>query len=146
MPLPGFDREGELPGGVYQASVDEIIARFGNGTPQRQAVTARLVRIYRLATATGQLERLIIFGSYFTTKHNPNDVDVVLVLGNDFRVDACDGETGLLFDHAQATLAFGASIFWIRPEMLILETLEEFVAHWQIKRDGTHRGIVEARR
>ena len=29
--------------------------------------------------------------------------------------------------------------------MLFLETLEEFIAHWQIKADGTRRGIDEVR-
>ena len=64
MPLPNFDRQGELPAGVHQATMDEILTRFGSGTPQRQAVTARLLRIYNLLKATGKLERLIIFGSY----------------------------------------------------------------------------------
>ena len=146
MSLPNLDLKGELPEGVYQATIEEVIARFGGGTSQRQAVTERLQRIYRLATATGKLECLIIFGSYITTKPNPNDVDVVLVLGNEFRVPVYDEETRMLFDHEQATVEFGASIFWIRPAMLILETLDEFVAHWQVKREGTRRGIVEVRR
>jgi hypothetical protein len=77
------------------------------------------------------------------TKPNPNDVDLVLVLADDFNLQTCDEETRLLFEHTRATEEFGASIFWIRPSMLLLETLEEFIAHWQIKRDRTHRGIVE---
>jgi hypothetical protein len=75
MPLPQFNRAGELPEGVHQATIDEVIAQFGSGTSQRQAVTARLQRIYHLAHATRQLERLILFGSYITTKPAPNDVD-----------------------------------------------------------------------
>jgi hypothetical protein len=145
MPLPNFDSVGDLPEGVHQATMDEIRARFGHGTPQRQAVTARLLRIYHLAAATGKLDRVIIFGSYITTKPDPNDVDVVLVMHDDFEVQACDEATGRLFDHTQATEAFGASIFWLRPSMLFLETLEEFIEHWQIKRDLTRRGIVEVR-
>ena len=145
MPLPEFDSVGDLPEGVYQATMDEIRARFGYGTPQRQAVTARLLRIYHLAAATGKLDRVIIFGSYITTKPDPNDVDVILVMHDDFEVHACDAATRRLFDHTQATEAFGASIFWLRPSMLFLETLEEFIEHWQIKRDLTRRGIVEVR-
>jgi len=45
MPLPHFDSQGEYPAGVHQATTDEIIARFGSGTPQRQDVTTRLLRI-----------------------------------------------------------------------------------------------------
>jgi hypothetical protein len=125
--------------------MDEVLAQFGGSTLQRQAITARLRRIYQLASATGKLERLVIFGSYVTAKSQPNDVDVVLVMADDFHLAACDPETGLLFDHMQAEVEFGASIFWIRPSLLVLETLETFVAHWQITREGTRRGIVEVR-
>jgi hypothetical protein len=45
----------------------------------------------------------------------------------------------------QAAEEFGASIFWIRLSMLILESLEEFIEHWQIKRDRTRRSVVEVR-
>jgi len=145
MPLPNFDSQGELPEGVHEATMDEIIMRFGSGTPQRQAVTTRLLRIYNLIKATGKLERLIIFGSYITTKPHPNDVDLVVVLADDFKLQACDEETRMLFEHTRATEEFGATIFWIRPAMLLLETLEEFIEHWQIKRDRTRRGIVEVR-
>jgi len=145
MPLPNLDSQGDLPAGVYQATMDEILTRFGSGTPQRQAVTTRLLRIYNLLKATGKLERLIIFGSYVITKPNPNDVDVVLVLADTFNLQACDEETRGLFEHTQAAEEFGASVFWIRPSMLLLESLEEFITHWQIKRDRTRRGIVEVR-
>ena len=130
---------------MYQATIDEVIARFGTGNTQRQAVTKRLIRIYHLAEATGKLERLVIFGSYITAKSEPNDVDIVLVMRDDFSLNACDEETRMLFDHMQAALKFEASIFWIRPSLLILETLGEFILHWQVKRDHTRRGIVEVR-
>lgn len=145
MALPNFNSKGELPEGVYQATIDEVIARFGTGTPQRQEVSANLLRIYQLAKATGKLERLIIFGSYVTTKPSPNDVDIVLVFSDDFDFTACDDETRKLFDHNNAEEEFGASVFWIRPALLISETLDEFISHWQIKRDKTRRGIVEVK-
>jgi predicted nucleotidyltransferase len=117
--------------------MDEVLTQFGGSTPQRQAVTARLRRIYQLASATGKLTRLVIFGSYVTTKPDPHDVDVIVVMADDFRLHAYDKETRRLFDHIEAGEEFGASIFWIRPSLLILETLETFIAHWQITRDGT---------
>jgi hypothetical protein len=45
MPIPDFDSFGDLPEGVHQASTDEIVARFGKITPQRQIVTATLLEI-----------------------------------------------------------------------------------------------------
>jgi hypothetical protein len=44
--------------------MSEVLARFGKGTPQREAVTARLLRIFELANAARKLDRLVIFGSY----------------------------------------------------------------------------------
>lgn len=43
-------------------------------------------------------------------------------------------------DSAQAD--FGASVFWLR-RLAAFPTEEEAVAHWQTKRGGTRRGIVE---
>jgi hypothetical protein len=145
MLLPQLNSAGELPAGVHQATMDEVLAQFGSGTAQRQAVTARLRHIYQLARATRKLERLILFGSSITAKPDPNDVDIILIMRDDFDVQTCDEESRPLFDHPHAAEAFGASVFWIRPALLVLETLEEFIAHWQITRDQTRRGIVEVR-
>lgn len=60
-----------------------------------------------------------------------------------FRLEDCPGEATGLFDHAVAQARYGASIFWIRPGLLIGESLDDFIAYWQIKRDGSRRGIVE---
>ena len=72
MPLPDFNLEGDLPEGVHRATMDEVVARFGVGTRQRQIVLARLLRVLEVAEATGKLERLIIFGSFITNKPHPN--------------------------------------------------------------------------
>ncbi len=141
--LPEFNQNGDLPPGVYPIDLDEAIRRFGNGNPQRQAVTDRLRRIYDLAQRTGAVQQFLVFGSYVTDKSAPNDVDIVLIMQNGFSVTDCLEDAKRLFDHEQADQEFGASIFWIRPSLLILETLEEFVAHWQVKRDKTRRGILE---
>ena len=108
-------------------------------------MTAQLLRIYNLLKATGRLERLIIFGSYITTKSNPNDVGLVLVPADEFDLQASDEESRRLFEHRQAAEEFGASIFWVRPSMLLLESPEEFIEHWQIKRDRSRRGVVGVR-
>jgi hypothetical protein len=93
--------------------------------------------------ATGYLDRLLVFGSYVSDVDEPNDVDVILVMRNDFRSEDCPAESSLLFDHARANAELGASVFWVRPDMLLGEPLERFLAFWQIKRDGRRRGVVE---
>src|SRR5438045_63877 len=102
MPLPEFNEFGDLPEGNHPASLAEVVARFGSGTAQRAAVTDRLQRIYQLAVATGHLDRLVVFGSYVSDVAEPNDVDVILVMRNEFRSDACPAASSVLFDRARS--------------------------------------------
>jgi len=115
MPLPEFDIRGDLPKGVYRATLDEILTRFGHGTPQRELATARLSRLYELAQGTGKLFRFIIFGSYVTLKSNPNDVDILLVMRDDFNVAGCDEQTQLMFDHLRAPASFWSQHLFRAP-------------------------------
>lgn len=102
----------------------------------------RLKRVYDLASATGALKRFIVFGSFVTAKPDPNDVDVFLVMDDAFELGQVTGEARLVFDHPAAQAHFGASIFWLR-RLAALPNEEEAVRGWQLKRDGTWRGVVE---
>jgi hypothetical protein len=143
MPLPAFDNRGDLPVGVHQATLAEVIERFGHGTPQRELATTKLVHIYELARRTGKLERFVIFGSYVTIKPAPNDIDIILIMRNDFREEDYTEEVLPVFNHLRAHDELGASVFWTRSGAVLLETVDEFIAHWQRTRDLTRRGIVE---
>jgi len=59
-----------------------------------------------------------------------------------FDLDQVVGEARLVFDHSAAQAHFGASIFWLR-QLAAFPSEEEAVLGWQLKRDGTRRGIVE---
>ena len=143
MPLLDFDASGDLPPGVHRATLKEIIQRFSSAGGQRRMCTLRLSHIHELAQRTGHLQRFVIFGSYVTAEPNPNDVDVVLVMDDTFRLEECPNESRGLFNHALAQARYGASIFWIRPGLLIEESIEDFIEYWQLKRDGSRHGIVE---
>ena len=84
MALPEFDSRGDLPVGVHSATLAEVSTRFGSALPQRELITARLLRAYELAKQTGKLLRCVIFGSYVTAKPAPNDVDILFVMTDDF--------------------------------------------------------------
>ena len=86
MPLTDFDNNGDLPPGVHRAAWTEVMARFGEGSGQREVCTRRLAHLHERARRTGCLQRFIIFGSYVTAKTNPNDVDVILIMDNAFRL------------------------------------------------------------
>lgn len=143
MPLPDFDASGDLPPGVHRATLNEVIQHFSSVGGQRGVCALRLSHVHELARRTGHLKRFVIFGSYVTAQPNPKDIDVVLVMNDAFRLEECPIESRGLFDHAVAQARYGASIFWIRPGLLIDESVQDFIAYWQLKRDGSKRGIVE---
>ena len=143
MPLPDFNADGDLPPGIHHATMDEVVARFGGSGPTRHSCTRNLRYIYDLAKSTGQLERIVVFGSYVTDKAAPNDVDVILVMSGTFHPSDVPIHASGLFDHAVAQARFGASVFWIKPSFALGEPLDDFLAHWQRKRDRSLRGIVE---
>ena len=59
-----------------------------------------------------------------------------------FDVSRVVGEPALLFDHLTAQNFAGASIFWLR-RLAALDGEKAAVEHWQLKRGGGRRGIVE---
>src|SRR5690242_1975018 len=119
MALPEFNTDGNLPEGIHRATLEETLARFSMGSQQRLEVTKRLLRIYNLIIGTGHLNRFLLFGSYITAKLAPNDVDIILVMQDDFDVAKCNEEVKRLLDHQRADKEFGASVFYIRPAFLI---------------------------
>jgi hypothetical protein len=139
---PKFNKNGDLPRGIHKASLSDVIEHFGKGNFQRAILAQRLQRIYDLAVETGQTARFIIFGSFVTDKPNPQDLDIFLLMEDTFDIRQVTGEARIIFDHMVAQNYEGASIFWLR-RMAALDGEEAAIEHWQIKRDGQKRGIVE---
>jgi hypothetical protein len=42
---PEFGTNGDMPPGIHLATLAEVVAHFGSGTPQRQRVARRLKHI-----------------------------------------------------------------------------------------------------
>lgn len=142
MTLPAFNEDGDLPPSVYRATLGEVLQRFGLGSVQRRTVGDRLSRVYALAKSTGKLGRFVVFGSFITSKAEPNDVDLVLLMEDTFDLASVSGEAALLFRHMEADTHFGASVFWTRRSGAIGGE-QAMIEYWQIRREGGQRGIVE---
>ena len=111
MPIPEFAESGDLPAGIHRATLEEVEVRFGKESSARKQTLERLRRVFHLASSTGHLARFVIFGSFVTAKPEPNDVDIVMLMDNDFDVSRLKGEAALLFDHTVAQSMFGSSVF-----------------------------------
>ena len=142
MAVPELTRSGDLPVGVHPATLAELVARFGSGSDRRKLLALRLERVYEIAKQTGHLLHFVVFGSFVTDKELPNDVDVFIIMDDNFEFGRLEPASRLLFDHAAAQDHFGCSIFWVRS-MAAMGGAKAAMADWQIKRDGSERGIVE---
>lgn len=142
MNWPDFNDDGDLPAGVYQATLPELTQHFGTSSFRREMLVRRLERVHRFAQNTGQLARFVVFGSFVTAKPEPNDVDIFMLMEDTFESSSVSGEEAIIFDHMAVQNIEGASVFWIR-RMAAIGGEEATIEYWQIKRDNTKRGIVE---
>ena len=127
---------------MHDATLSEVLARFGQGSVQRCAVADRLTRLYQLAASTGQLARFVVFGSFVTAKAEPNDIDIILLMEDTFDLASVTGEAALVFQHLEAHARFGASVFWTRRSGA-MGGERAMIEYWQVRRQGGQRGIVE---
>lgn len=141
--LPPLNEHGDLPPGVHLAGWKEIEQRFGTGSEARTRAFATLRHLHELAIGTGQLRRFYVFGSFVSAASDPRDVDVVLIMSRDFRLEDCPWQSRAVFSHAAAEARYGATVFWLREGALADASMSEFLRVWQGRRDGTLRGILE---
>jgi hypothetical protein len=80
--LPDFREDGYLPNGLFPATEAEVTFRFGTQSGRRQRLVLRLRQWISLARAVSA-SRLLVDGSFVTSKPEPNDVDSVVLLPQD---------------------------------------------------------------
>ena len=99
-------------------------------------------RIYQLAKSTRRLARFVVFGSFVTAKEEPNHLDIVLLMEDDFDLASITGEAALIFQHMVADAHFGANIFWTKRSGAVGGE-QAMLEYWQVRRRGGRHGIIE---
>jgi hypothetical protein len=84
--LPSFDEHGYLPFGIHRCTLEELAARFGAGSLERE-VEIKELGLFIAWARRASIKRMIINGSFVTSKVSPNDVDVVVLPGPDYPRD-----------------------------------------------------------
>lgn len=82
MSIPPLNEYGLLPPGIYDCSLQEIGARLGTfqSTDRRPRLYEALQEYLAHVHSTGLVIAVIVNGSFVTNKHDPGDIDLVLVL------------------------------------------------------------------
>jgi hypothetical protein len=140
--LPAFNSDGDLPTGVHNASWKELRSRFGVATSRRVWLQGRLEALVAIASNTGKLERVFIWGSFVTAKPAPKDLDILMLMSKDFDVAQLSTPLRIVFNSVQAKLLFEADVFWARAS-IGEQTLDLWLQTYQTSRTFRKRGIVE---
>jgi predicted nucleotidyltransferase len=130
MKFPDFNETGDLPVGVYKATLQEVLEHFGQGSLQRRLVARRLEKIYLSAKATNKVLRFIVYGSFVTAKEKPNDVDIFMLMEDGFDPEEASEKSRLVFKHLTTQKYEGASVFWA-AKLGIIGNIDDFIAGWQ---------------
>ena len=77
-----------------------------------------------------------------TAKVEPNDVDIFMIMDDDFKVDVLSDDARILFQHDEADSVLGVSAFWLRQEA-VFGSESDAIEFWQGTRTGVKRGIIE---
>ena len=101
MPVPRLRRNGTLPLGVHKASLREVRKAFGQGTARRAELMLALLDFMAHARHAG-ITRVLIDGSFVTSKKDPRDVDVAVVLTEPYARLLAGGDSDARWIEAKA--------------------------------------------
>lgn len=79
MPLPALRADGTLPPGVHRATLDEVFAAFPALTLERRALNGVLSVCVATIKRLHLADRIVIDGSYISSKPDPEDIDMVVL-------------------------------------------------------------------
>lgn len=138
--IPDFRDDGYLPEGLHVATEAEVTFRFGSRTPRRRRLTLRLRRWLELSRVT-HARRFLVDGGFVTAKVEPNDVDAVVLLADDFGQQISAG--------SEAALELEEMLLTRRPEEIFAaedtRDWDEWIEFFSRTReaDGRRKGLVE---
>lgn len=84
--ISDFTDSGCLPPGIHSGTLDEIESRFGKGSEVRRVQFESIRWMVDLARRAA-VKRIILNGSFVTDIIEPNDVDCLLLTGDDYPKD-----------------------------------------------------------
>lgn len=143
MSLPAFGADGLLPPGIHAAPLAEIRARFGVGSAAREREAELRGQIVEAGKAYPTIKRVLVRGSFASSKPEPNDLDYSVVVSVDH------DEARVSSEHNRFFVPFDARLFYgVDRNYLVIKDypLEEYVERMDFlcrARRGRARSILE---
>ena len=139
--IPDFTASGALPPGIHDAEDwSEVVRRFG-GTPERNALLAKL-RLGLDNLRDAGCPWVLFDGSFVTSKPDPNDVDGCWEMGASIDLTRLDVSFLLrnLADRQWLKVRYAMDFF--RANQIEATSGKLFPSFFQVDRNGVPRGIV----
>lgn len=136
--IPDHDEFGNLPPGIYAATLDDVVERFRGAVPlSRRIRTTSMIDFFEFVSdfALG----IYINGSYITTKLAPNDVDLLVLLPDDFEFESPEGR---LLLRMQGDKKRNHLDIWPRGQMRHRTQIESILRDWTTDREDNVKGII----
>jgi hypothetical protein len=84
--IPEFNKYGNLPAGIYKSSITCIENKFGISSEKRILLFNNFQKFLELLSPfKKKIKRIILDGSFVTSKESPGDIDCIMIIENDFR-------------------------------------------------------------
>ena len=140
--IPTFTRQGFLPPGIHQATLDEFKERFVifQRSDRRCRIFAQLEKLLDQAVRTRIVKRILIAGSFVSAKPEPNDFDCIVVLD-----PSIVGKPLQPFEYQLVSRKMAQRLFRgdVMPALDNSTALQAYLEFFQTARDGQRIGIVE---
>ena len=137
--IPQFDRQGFLPQGLHDTSIQEIRSVLGF-TSHRNRLIDGLDRFVHIWNASGFVDYAVIDGSFVTSKPEPGDIDMLIIPidGAFHSVNFMDLSISYADDRDFTKAEFGCEAFVVYWE----ENLKEWIDFFSHDRQGNVRGLL----
>jgi len=84
--IPEFNKYGNLPAGIYKSSITCVEKKFGLNSKKRISLFNDFRKFLKmLSPFKKNIKRLILDGSFVTSKESPGDIDSIMIIENNFR-------------------------------------------------------------
>jgi hypothetical protein len=124
------------------ASIDQIRARFGCGTPRRVFLFQQLQAVIHRLRITGNVKQIYLFGSFVTGKDYPNDIDLLVIMNAAFSTASLSGKDLDVFQHDVCRILFNADVFWV-TDSVGADRIEYLLDVFSRNREGQVQPIIE---
>lgn len=140
--IPQLTSNGYLPPGIHPATIEEVEKRFGrfDRSDRRPRLFEQLLKFINDARQAGFVKRVVLAGSFVSSKAEPNDFDVVIALNENIAGTTIQPNHYALINHRSASRKYGGDV------IVSIENstkLDNDLAFFGRNRQGESIGLIE---